>query len=372
MSPLRRPAARFRSSSVAALLLVCAAAAVTLQAQAQRRLTTIDSLRQYPGFYHLQNIVLRGELVESGQRLVLRSDEQDIRILLKDMQTASGPVEVRGVLFDVGRLAPTDPRLTGYAEGIDPEKWPKPGEELLVSVTAVGEAQPATTASVRALALEPWKFEGQPVTVTGNFRGRNLFGDLPDAPGKGRYDFTLRGAEGAVWVTGQRPRGRGFDLDVERRFDTGAWLQVTGTVSRSRGLVLIEATRIALAEAPAAEPVEEAAAPAPPPPPAEVVFSSPTEGEIDVNGASTVRIQFSRGLRESTIPGHVSASYVAAAGVPPLDVRLTYDAPSRALSVRFAQPLEPFRTVRVQVLEGLLAFDGAPVVPWTLTFSVAQ
>jgi hypothetical protein len=375
VSPLRRGAARYRSRLLAAALIVCVLAltAVALRAQAQRRLTTIDAIRLYPGFYHLQNIVLRGEFVEDGQRIVLHADERNINVLLKDVQTKTGPVEVRGLLLDVGRLEPTDPRLAGYAERLDPEKWPKPGEELMVTVTAVVEAQPATTASVRALALEPWKFEGQTVTVTGNFRGRNLFGDLPDAPGKGRYDFTLRGAEGSVWVSGQRPRGRGFDLDVERRLDTGAWLQVTGMVSRTRGLVLIETTQSALAQAPAAEPAEEAAPPPPPLQPTEVVFSSPTEGEVDVLPATAVRIQFSRGLRAPTIAGHVTASYLgAAADAPPLEFRTTYDAPSRAITLRFAQPLEPFRTVRIQLVEGLLAFDGAPVVPWALSFTVAQ
>jgi hypothetical protein len=341
--------------------------------QTQRRLTTIDALRQFPGFYHLQNVTLRGELVEEGQRIVLRSDEHDLRVMLNDVQATSGPVEVRGQLLDIGRLQPNDPRLTGYAENLDPEKWPKPGEELLLGVTAVSEAQPATTATVRALALEPWKFEGQMVTVTGNFRGRNLFGDLPDAPDNGKYDFNLRGAEGAIWVTGQRPKGRGFDLDVDRRFDTSAWLQVTGTVTRTRGLVVIQASQIALAEAPAAQPVEEAAAPPVPLQPMEVVFSAPTDGEVDVNAATTVRIQFSRGVRETTIPGHVTATYAAAPAAPaPLDFKVSYDAPSRAITLKFTQPLEPFRMVKVQVLEGMLAFDGAPVVPWVLTFSVAQ
>ena len=37
--------------------------------------------------------------------------------------------------------------------------------------------------------------------MLGNFRGRNLFGDLPGAPGASPYDFVIRGAEGAVWVT---------------------------------------------------------------------------------------------------------------------------------------------------------------------------
>jgi hypothetical protein len=337
-----------------------------------RRLTTVAAIRQFPGYYHLQNVMLRGELIENGSRTMLRSDDQEIRAYLKDGTGRSGAVEVRGQVLDIGRLQPDDPRVPA-GDTRDPNNWPKPGEELVVNVTSVAEAQPAVTASVRALALEPWKFDGQTVTVTGNFRGRNLFGDVPDAPGKSRYDFVLRGAEGAVWVTGMRPRGKGFDLDVDRRQDTTSWLQVTGTVTRNRGLAIIAATQLSAAAAPDATepPAEDAAAPPPPSPPAEVVFSSPTPDESDVSPSAPIRIQFSRGLLETSIAGHVRVSYVGAPDADPgLTFKATYDGATRALELRFAQPLVPFRTVKVETLDGLKAFDGAPVKPWTLTFSL--
>ena len=65
-----------------ALLIVLAAASSGQGQGAARRFTTIDALRQFPGFYHLQNVLLRGEIVENGTRLVLRSDEQEMRVLL--------------------------------------------------------------------------------------------------------------------------------------------------------------------------------------------------------------------------------------------------------------------------------------------------
>ena len=34
------------------------------------------------------------------------------------------------------------------------------------------------------------------------------------------------------------------------------------------------------------------------------------------------------------------------------------------------KPLEAFRTVKVEVLDGLKGFDGAPFKPWTVTFSI--
>jgi hypothetical protein len=340
-----------------------------------RRLTTIDALKQFPGFFHLQNVLLRGEIDDTTQRLQLKADDQTVRILLDEgVSTKKGTVEVRGVLIDVGRLEPGDPRVGGFAEGRDGDRWPRPGEELFVRVNAVADVPPAaTTASVRAIALEPWKFDTQKVTVVGNFRGRNLFGDLPGAPGKSRYDFVLRGVEGAIWVTNLRPRGSGFELDVNRRIDTDRWVEVTGTLVRERGLVSIDATRLALAKAPeATEAPAESAAPAGPLEPVQVVFSSPTDGETDVTPTSAIRIQFSRGLTEASLAGRLRISYVGApAGTDSgLQFQSTYDGANRALVLKMTQPFEAFRTVKIEILDGIKAFDGAPVTPWSLTFSV--
>ena len=341
-----------------------------------RRLTTIDALRQFPSFFHLQNVVLRGEFAEADRRIVLKADENELSVQLADgVTTITGSAEVRGQLVDVGRLEPGDPRAGTSAEGRDPARWPRPGEEVFLRVTGITPSPAATgSVSVRALALEPWKFAGQTVTVTGNFRGRNLFGDLPDAPQKSRYDFVIRNAEGAVWVTGLRPRGRGFDLDVDRRLDTNRWVEVSGTVVHDRGLVRIESTGIAAATAPTEAPaLADNDAPPLPPPPLDVVFFSPSEGEVDVSPVGPVRVQFSRGVREASLAGKIVAGYTgAAAGTPGANLALktTYDAANRAIEIRFAAPLEPLRTVVVRLLDGIIAFDGGPLKPWSLTFSV--
>jgi hypothetical protein len=47
----------------------------------------------------------------------------------------------------------------------------------------------------------------------------------------------------------------------------------------------------------------------------------------------------------------------------------TYDGGIRALTLKFAAPLEPGE-VRVDVGDTLKAFDGAPAMPWSLTFRV--
>ena len=367
-----------RLTTVAALvlLLVAGGAVDARQGGAMRRLATVDAARQFPGYYHLQNVLLRGQFAEAGGRIMFRGADQEIRVVLNDGVTAmSGDVEIRAQLIDVGRLEPSDPRVSRVAGERDAERWPKPGEELVLSVTSVAAAQPATTATSRALALEPWKFEGQRVTLVGQFSGRNLLGDQPAAPAKGRYDFVLRSADAAIWVTGLRPRTRGVELSVDARVDTGRWVQVTGTVMRERGLVMIEGTTFAETSAPqaATAAAEEPAAPAVPAMPLEVVFSSPTPDETDVPGTSSVRVQFSRGVNPASIEGQIRVTYLGAdPNAPPLAFQHSYDAANRAIEIKFTQPLESFRTVRVELLEGLKSFDGAPLTPWTLTFSVGN
>ena len=164
------------------------------------------------------------------------------------------------------------------------------------------------------------------------------------------------------------------DLDVDRRIDTNRWLQITGPLLLDRGLVRIEATRIALAKAPERPDTdrdEGAPVSSAPPPPADVVFNSPTDGETDVSASAPVRVQFSKGLAEASLAGRVRASYVG--GAPNADgpaLKTTYDAANRAIEIRFTQPLEAFRTVKIEILDGATAFDGGPVTPWSLSFTV--
>ena len=352
------------------VLLILLAGAGPADAQSPiRRLTTIDALVEFPGFFHLQNVLLRGEFVERGTEFVLRANNRDMRLMNTD-QVTKGPVEVRGLFFDVGKLERSDPRLGAYAEKFKAEEWPRPGTELALRITAVSTAAPAVTPSVRALTLEPWKFSGQTVTVLGNFRARNLFGDLPEAPGKSRYDFVMSAAEGAIWITNMRPRGRGFDLDVERRLDSGRWLEVTGGVSIHRGLAMISATQMVLSTPPAAEAPSEPALAAAPPAPVDVVFSAPTADETDVSRTTRVRVQFSRGLREATLTNQVRVSYLGDSPGAPIATKATYDPAARSLTITFAAPLEQYRTVKVELLDGIRGFDDGPFKPWSVTFSV--
>lgn len=360
---------RVARTAVAAAVLLLLAPAISSAQQAPRRLATIAALREFPGYFHLQNILLKGEFKETNGTFSLQSGDGDIRTVLESgVRTPSGSVEVRGMLVDVGRLEPGDPRVPDVGTR-ESARWPRPGEELFVRVTGVVNAPPSPPLSVRELVLEPWRYEGQKITVTGNFRGRNLFGDLPGAPGKSRYDFVIRGAEGAIWVSGLQPRGKGFELDIDRRVDTDQWVEVTGTVVYERGLVRIDATSLAAAKPPQLSlQIQEPAAPPPSVPPLEVVFSSPIPGEEDVSNTTLVRIQFSRGLDTRTIPGAVKVSYPGSTAPVP-SFQATYDGGLRSLTLKFVRPLDPGQ-VRVEVVDTLKAFDGGPVLPWSVTFSV--
>jgi hypothetical protein len=55
---------------------------------------------------------------------------------------------------------------------------------------------------------------------------------------------------------------------------------------------------------------------------------------------------------------------------PTADFTFQYLAANRELEIKFAKPLERFRTVNVDLLEGILGTDQQPLKPWTLSFGV--
>ena len=74
---------RLTRASLAALAILRVSAIGVAQV-GPRRLTTIDALRQFPGYFHLQNVLLRGESAEAERRVVLRADENELGVQLAD------------------------------------------------------------------------------------------------------------------------------------------------------------------------------------------------------------------------------------------------------------------------------------------------
>ena len=107
---------------------------------------------------------------------------------------------------------------------------------------------------------------------------------------------------------------------------------------------------------------------------------------------AVVRIQFSRNIKPETLEGRLTVAYaIAESGAPQsapcggdTPVRTEpcerdtpgwekrYDQATRAVELRFADPLASFQTVRVELLEGVVGFDGVGIVPWSLVFHVGR
>jgi len=382
------------------LLVLACLVAVAAPAGAQgdvRRTTNLAALRAYPGFYHQRAILLIAPVtrLDSGE---LRTDADaatPIRVVFKG-SVPDGPTEIRGEFWDLGRMTPTDPRLVPYdvkaTFGFDPEAgWPRPGQVRAIIASAIAAARPAPaasvttaaaapTASLRGIVLYPDRFLNEKITVVGQFAARNVLGDLPDAPGQSRFDFVVRSTDAAVWVTNLQPRGRDFELSLDTRVDTGRWVEVTGTLRQGRGLQWLDAQggRIAITRAPTetdADATDVERPVAPPPPAPEVVFSAPTDDESDVPQSTNVRIQFSRDLDPATLKDHITVNYVLLEaqinGEPPTpDPEFTYEyrAAARVLEIKFRVPLERYRTVKVNLLDGIKGTDKQALAPWTLSF----
>ena len=358
-------------------------AAATLSAQPQpRRATTIAALRAYSGFYHQQTVLVVGEVKGADERATIGTDEGAIKLVARETPR-EGRIEARGQLFDIGRMSQDDPRLIPFnllerVRTAYQDRWPKPGEELMLMLGGSAPPPAASNANappLRSLVLEPHRFDAQRVSIVGQFRGRNLYGDLPEAPAQNRWQFVLRSGDAALWVLGVQPKGKNFNFDPGKRIDTGRWVKVDGTVHHAKGLTWLDGTSIELAPEPQ-ETATEVAIDLPPPPPVEVLFTAPAEGEADVRLTERIRMQLSRDLNPETLKGRVRITYSLAdskergeAQPPSIAFTTTYTKENRALEIRPTEPLERFRGVKLEILPGVKGTDGGDFLPFTLTFT---
>ena len=360
--------------------ILLAAWAVPWSTDAQpagRRVATLEALTGSPIFFHGGEVIVRADLVGDGVLAYLV--DGDDRVLVLDLAPPTAGtrerLEVIGTFYDVGRFEPDDPRAAGLpferlSTALLDKSWPGVGE-LPVLVATTARAVAATPGiTLRTLALDPAAHLDERVTVTGRFRGRNLYGDLPAPPGRSRWDFVLASVDAAVWVTGKEPKGEGFKLGVQARIDTGRWLRVTGRVGLHEGMVVIDAAEIALADPP--DPPRRLAAPqaARQGPPPEVIFSAPLPDDTDVPRDTTVRVQFSRDMDPDSFDDRIVISYADGRTDGGVAFGAAYRARNRVLDIRFDGALDRFRTLEVQLLDGITASDGAPLPPWTLSFFV--
>jgi len=258
---------------------------------------------------------------------------------------------------------------------------------LLGPVAAV--EQSAAAISLRALVAAPDLYANRPITVMGRFRGRmgHDQGSASFPPNRSRWDFLLNAEDAEVWVSGIRPAGWDFDLDPSSPSDarTGAWLEVTGTVrmagpaaqtcrlERGCRTVWIEASDLRSAPAPSTSgPGLALRAPLQSP---IVVFNDPINDEAGVAPSTAIRLQFSRPMIPETFSEHIRIAYTSA---QPLDASpiprfsALYSDATRSLAITFASPLAGRQTVRVELLDGIVAANGRPFEPWGFVFNTGD
>ncbi|HET7295218.1 MAG TPA: Ig-like domain-containing protein [Vicinamibacteria bacterium] len=327
---------------------------------------SLTDLVQSPDSYFDRAVRTHGRLVLESLRNYVLQDGFGSRVVIvpvseigagweAEARTLFGQdVEVTGAFL---RTSVTDPTGTATAAGLI-RFWAFIGGDAPKETLAKAEAF-----SLETLVTRPGRYDGRLVKVVGQFRGRNLFGDLPTRSQSGRSDWVLKDELFAVWITGRKPKGDGFELDPSLKRDTGKWLEVTGRVETRRGATCVVAQKVVLTT----EPRPAAQAQPPPPPPERprrspvVVFALPLDGDLDVPGDTRFAVQFSNDMDENSFRGKVVLRY---AGRPmPGDrefdgVRMNYDGGRRALIVDPGNRLRPGRQVELLLLQGIVDSDG--------------
>jgi hypothetical protein len=273
------------------------------------------------------------------------------------LQMMGRDVEITGVFLETGQVQGANP-----AFGVQFWNFTGPPEK-----EPTGEIK-APEVSLEKLVSNPGKRDGQMIRVVGKFRGRNLYGDLPIRTQRTTADWVIKDDLYAIWVTGKKPKGAGWELDSGLKRDTGKWVEVIGKPETVRGVTYIKAVRIQLTPPPSAR-----ADVKPPPPPPEkprkppvVVFALPLDGDGEVAQDSRFVVQFSKDMDEATFNGHVLLRYTGP--VLPGDrafdgLKLTYDRGRRALTVDPGDVLRPRRQIELILLPGISDIDGMTLIP---------
>lgn len=354
-------------------------AAWSVHAQSSARVaTTPEALVATPVFFQGKHVAVRRATVDNAGVTELAQTAKPVAVYWREQPTGGADTEVRGEFWDLGRLQKDDARLAGVDVGpllqaTNRGEWPARDRIFVILGASTADSPLPQDPTIRALALAPDHYDGKNVTVTGRFRGTNLYGDLPVPVAKSKWDFVIQSADAAIWITGMRPRGKGFSLDPSARVDTGHWLQITGVVHNADPLPWIEATAIAEASAPAAAVVEirvpEIREPAP-----SVIFSAPVEADTDVERGAPVRIQFSRDMDPTSFAGQIHVSYAGGQGNAPAPTfTFKYDEGTRALEIAFGAPLDPLRQVKVDLSSGIVSVgDKQALTAWSLTFTTGS
>jgi hypothetical protein len=109
-----------------------------------------------------------------------------------------------------------------------------------------GDRRRSRGPTLEGLVRGPEAAAGRSITVSGTFRGANLFEDLPPETRRDPGDWVLKDGPFSIWVTGRAPKGKGFSLDPRSRSDCTWRVEVRGKVETTSGYVYLRAKSVAL------------------------------------------------------------------------------------------------------------------------------
>ena len=227
------------------------------------RVVDLDTLVLMPEGYQRNHVIVEGDLEQIGPEywglrkgssrvLLIAHLEVDSGLL---MQSLGRRVQIRGI---VRMIRPKEkvgnpPVDQDIIEDPNLPVLPPPSTDLpRVSITPLtmrdpegGEGGRSTEAS-----REMERLPGKTTRILGQFRGRNLFGDLPAGSARGKDAWVLKDGETAMWVVGKAPRGDGWKLDLDYKGDSKTWLEVEGKLETINGIAYLKASRVIPRRAP--------------------------------------------------------------------------------------------------------------------------
>jgi hypothetical protein len=384
------------------ILAIGAGAGAQYQGQEPRKVSVSDLTRSSM-MYNESPVITTGELnwgdsTDTNYNIFeLRGDDvlRTIRVAtassgMEDLRFMSGRrVEIQGIFFDLEQvMSPERHPVLRYFPGAIRQDGMSFDKNYFIAVTTVDvieevksdigpdkaieevdvtdpdiDSSTLAALDLRELVKDPTPHLGKQVVVLGKFRGSNLYGDLSIRDKRTPRDFVIKVADAAIWVTGRRPRGEGFRLDPSKRRDTGEWLRVIGEPFEDAGKYYFRAVKIEIAEEPDdpdLEPVRVGRAEEELGPPPEVTFTLPIAGERDIPLASEFRVQFSKDMKEDSFHRNVDLLYGDDDGIgnPFPDLQVTYDGPSRTLTVSPGKELEPGKEIRLILYDAISDLEG--------------
>jgi len=236
------------------------------------RVIELDALSIMPENYQRNHVIVEGNIGELGvaHQWILHDGGTSLLIIpgrefssSQLMEAVGRRMEIRGIVRMIRpkQYVGKPPVDLDLVEDPLLPPMPAPSMELpraSITVLAMREKMGAETIKPQdmgggvALRIleEPAAYLNKTTKIIGQFRGRNLFGDLPANSKHGKEDWVLKEADNtAVWVVGKAPKGEGWKLDLDYKGDSKTWLEVEGKAEVVNGVVYLKATRVLPAKA---------------------------------------------------------------------------------------------------------------------------